>query len=459
MKNKLSLILLKIKKNEFLMSSATLISGNIFASAITVAAIPVLTRLYTPEDFGALATFISLTLIISTAAGFRFDIAIPTASSEKDAVNLLVASITLSAATSIITFFILFLINKSSNPIGGVENITLYAALVSVGIFLASTYNAMQFWATRQSEFRAIAKTRASQSVIGISLQILAGATLNQGSLGLILGQILSASAGIVTLYKKTVTKKIRKTKIEYDKIKETLTKFSDYPKYSTAEALFNSAATQAPIIIISTLYLGAEAGFLLLAMRLMQAPMSLIGSSIGQVYLSQAPAKNEEGKLAEFTSSVLFGLLRTGVGPIIFCGILAPSVCSFIFGDEWRRVGVLMAWMTPWLVIQFVTSPLAMSLHITKNQKTALVLQFLGLIIRPGTTLLAIFFAEDLISEVYAISGVVFYLIYFVVIVKKIRVPFSEINIQIKSASPFILAWIVAAIIASIAFGEVIKK
>lgn len=456
MLKKISSIKSKIKKNDFASSVVTLISGTAFAQAITIAALPILTRLYTPESFGVLATFISVTLIVSTAACLRLDIAIPTAHDEQDAKNLLIASFFLSATTSIVSFAIFAALHEEIQKITNSENTTIYAALASLGIFLASTFNAVQFWATRSQQFKVVAKTRANQAILGTSFQIASGILIKHTPIGLVVGQIINTSAGIASIYRKTLKGKIKASDLNPQGIINTVKRFGDYPKYSTAEALFNSASTQAPIIIISTLYLGAEAGFLMLAMKAMQAPMRLIGSSIGQVYLSKAPLQYRDGNLSNFTLSVIVGLLKTGVGPIIFCGIVAPSVFSIIFGPEWERAGTLIAWMTPWFVMQFLTSPIAMALHITKNQKPALAIQAFGLISRVSIVVLSIAFFENLISEAYAISGLIFYLVYFFAILKYTKIQKTFFSREIKSAAPVILSWIAISILTKIAIQAV---
>ena len=137
---------------------------------------------------------------------------------------------------------------------------------------------------------------------------------------------------------------------------------------------------------------------------------MSLIGGAVAQVYLAEASEKYHEGMLRKFTHKTIISLFKVGLPALLFAGVVAPFLIPLIFGDEWQRTGILIAWMAPWFLMQFITSPVSMALHITHSQKIAMVFQFFGLILRAGSVLIAGFYFNEYIAEIYAISGLVFY-------------------------------------------------
>jgi O-antigen/teichoic acid export membrane protein len=93
--------------------------------------------------------------------------------------------------------------------------------------------------------------------------------------------------------------------------------------------------------------------------------------------------------------------------------GILAPRLVPYIFGDNWLRTGEIISWLVPPMLLQFVVSPVSMSLHATNNQIYALYLQFFGLVIRTGAVALAVKFAPEFAIEAFALSNAFFYTIY----------------------------------------------
>lgn len=433
--------------NGFVRHVGVLVGGAAFSQVLTILALPILTRIYTPEDFSLLALYSSLLGLISVAACLRFEIAIPIPDNDEDSINLLALAIfSLFSIVIILTGGIYFFHAEIESLISD-KRLSEYLWLLPVGVLVSGLYQTWQYWSTRKRKFKLIAKTRLVQSISGVGTQVgfgLAGLS----PLGLLLGQMFSSGAGFIGLAKNAIqSDKSVLGKISIIRMKDNFVAYKHYPKYSTLEAITNTGGLQIPIIIIATLAAGAEVGFVMLAIKVMAAPMGLIGGAVSQVYLSHAPDKMREGELAEFTLNVINGLFRVGVGPLLFAGVAAPALFSVVFGEGWDRAGEIVSWMTPWFIMQFVSSPISMSLHITNNQKYALLLQVFGLCIRVGAVLICYWFYKHGIVEAFAISGFLFYTIYLILLLKICNISvLSFLNVTIKNIFIF-LFWIVLGV------------
>lgn len=448
--------LLFAKNNKFIRNAGLLVGGTAFAQALMVAILPILTRLYSPEDFTILAIYASVLGILSSIACMRLDIAIPIPDNDDDAVNLLVLSLSSASLLALATLIIVWVWPQEISVLSGQPRIESFLWLLPLGVFFSGTYSALQFWATRKKKFIHITKTRFTQAISSSSVQIglgWAGIT----PLGLLLGQLINSGAGAIGLAflaKKDISTIHSKTTLK--KITLTLKKYKNFPKYSTLEALANSGSMQLPILIIATMAAGAEAGFLVLATRIMAAPMGLIGAAVAQVYISHAPDEMRLGRLSHFTAKIIGGLFKSGAGPLIFAGIIAPTVFPLIFGSNWARAGVIISWMTPCFLMQFICSPVSMILHLTNNQKPALLLQVSGLIIRTGSLLVAVYFFNSSLTELYALSGFIFYTLYLFVVIWLGKIQLRDLAESLSSAWIHIAAWIALAIITSLILKQI---
>jgi len=92
-----------LNRGGFVRSVGVLVGGTAFAQALTVLALPLVTRLYTPFDFSVLAVFVSILSIISVAACLRLEIAIPLPESDEDAANLLALALCACSVVSALT--------------------------------------------------------------------------------------------------------------------------------------------------------------------------------------------------------------------------------------------------------------------------------------------------------------------------------------------------------------------
>jgi len=433
-------------KGTFVRAVGVLAGGTAVAQAVAFLALPLITRLYTPHDFSILAVYAAILGIISVIACLRLEIAIPIPEDDRDATGLLVIAVASVFGISLLTVAVVGLFGSEVIKLLDQPGLGPYLWLLPVGIIFSGLYNAFQFWATRKKQFSAVAKTNMVQTSAGTATQIGMGLFSN-GPLGLLLGQIISGGAGAISLGKLALkgTKPLI-SPISLSDLKRLWRAYERFPKYSTIEALANSAAIQLPIIIIAAMAAGPEAGFLMLAIRVMQAPIALIGGAVGQVYLSHAPQEYRAGRLKPFTLRTFGGLTSAGVGPMMFIGVIAPQAFGLVFGSEWIRAGQLVAWITPWIIMQFLASSISMALHITNNQFWAMRLQVFGLALRAGMVWLAALLAPGVIAETYAIAGFLFYVVYLFIVGKTMEIKPVEFIQHISKCWRGIAAWLFAA-------------
>ncbi|AFT69990.1 O-antigen translocase [Alloalcanivorax dieselolei B5] len=405
--------------NSFIKSVGVLAGGTILAQALSVACLPILTRLYGPEEFNVLAVYVAVLGLCASVACLRLEIAIPIPNENAEALDLLRLSLLASILVSSVVALFFFLLPGRAYTALHLEQVKGYVYLIPLGVLLAGLYSALQYWCSREKRFSLVAKTRVFQSIGGISTQVVFG-FLSGKALGLLLGHMLKGGIGSIGLVSVVFKKNnFRLSEINLLKLWETLRKYQRFPKYSALESISNNAGIHLPIIIIATASSDKQAGFFLLASQVMTIPMSLIGNATAQVFLSEAGKKYREGGLSVFSLNTVDALIKIGVGPLAFVGIVSPILFPLFFGQGWERSGVIAAWITPWIVIQFLASPISMVMHVCDKQRRMLALTLTGGMLRVSALfLLPVFYDFDLVA-IHAISGFVFYAICMLVFIK----------------------------------------
>lgn len=399
--------------NSFLRSVGVLTGGTVAGQAIVALSMPILTRLYTPQDFSLLAVYMAALSLITVVSCLRLNIAISLPEREEDAASLVALSVMAALTLSALLSIAAIAMPREMSELLGQPGFEPYLWMIPLGVLLSSVYAAFQYWASRHKRFGQITRTRITRAAGGSGVQIGAG-MVQPSPFGLIFGHMVFNSMGIFGLAR-SMWKHDRAAfaGLRWPALKRAFVEYRRFPIYSVPEALFNTAGSQIPILIIASALAGAEAGFLLLAMRVLGLPMGLIGSSVAQVYLAEAPAKHRMGELGPFTRRAMWSLFKAGAPPLIAAGVAAPLVFPFLFGDEWARAGWMLTWMTPWFVLQFVSSPISMLLHVMGRQVMALALQAFGCALRVGSVMAALAIGPTWTVEAYALSGAVFYMFY----------------------------------------------
>lgn len=438
--------------DRFFRSVGILVGGTAAAHLITMATLPIATRLYRPADFAILAFVTSASSIISAAACLRFDIAIPIPRDDREAVNCLALAIFWTVVTTLLLAVLAVMMSGQIAQLFHRSDYAPYLWLVPVMVCSMGVYSSLQYWFVRRGQFSTIASNRVLQTSSSAATQIILGMS-QFAPTGLLLGVAanwLVGSVGLSVRFLRRDTSLL--STVSRSMMVNVFIAQRRFPIFSAPEALLNSASIFVPIVFISIFANGPESGFIMLAMQVMQAPMALVGSAVANVYFAEAPAQFRANRLGEFTDQIFSRLLRSGVGPLAFAGFVAPVTFSLIFGTEWTRAGELVSWMTPWFIMQFLSSPLSTSLLVTSHQSTAFVLQLFGFIVRIGAVLAAFLTAPSLVGEVYALSGLLFYAVYLVVVLAIASNGIRSLRREFVRSTPIVLSWILAGFAANVA-------
>lgn len=372
-----------LPKSRFARGVTVLASGTAAGQAIVVLASPVLTRLYTPDDFGVLAVYASFLGIVTVAASLRYQLAIPLPRSDGSAANILALSLICAGIVTAVIALIVTVFGDSIVVWTNTPMLAPYLWLLPVGVALGGAYQAFNYWAVRKRAFTRIAGTKLQQGGGMVATQIGLGFA-HFGPLGLILGQVVGQAAGLTNLVRSAWREdRSALLRIRGDRIRWAARRYRRFPYFSTWSAVANKAGSQLPLVLFAALFSPAVAGLYLLAHRVLSMPMSLLGQAIGQVFHSSAAEARRDNQLNAITLQSFSGLARIGVGPIMLIAITAPELFAFVFGAEWRDAGIYVQWMAPWLTIVFITSPLSNLVSVMERQVADLVFQVLLLVLR----------------------------------------------------------------------------
>ena len=344
-------------------------TGTTIAQAIPIAISPILTRIYTPQDFGVFALYIGMVSFIAVVATARYEMAIVLPKSEKEAINILALSIVITLSiVFIITFIIIFfketiLNTLNANSLGNI----LY--LVPLSILLAGLAQSFNYWSNRKEYFKNMSNAQISQSIsIGVFQPLLKYIGINSG---LILGNIVGRFVSVFVLMHKFI--KNDRTSLQYVKKEimiEQMIKYKDFPLVNSLHAFSDIVRNSGSVMLISSFFGTTILGFYSLSLRVLQVPIGIIGSALGQVlYKKFSSLHNDNQLLYPYVKSIMIKLVLIALPTFGILFFIAPDLFAFVFGEKWRVAGEYSQILVPYLFINFILSPIT-SLPIILNQQ-----------------------------------------------------------------------------------------
>lgn len=410
-------------KSAFARGVGVLVGGTAGAQALMVLAAPLLTRLYSPEDFGLFAVYGSLLALFTVVAGLRYELAIPLPEKDEDAANVVVLSLSLVAVVSGLIAFVVSIWGGEIALLLDVPKLGDYFWLLPIGVLLIGAYQVLNYWAIRKKEFSTISQTRISQTLGTLTVQLLA---FKAGGVALLLGQAMGQGIGSYTLARSAISNP-EFHKWTWNGAYQRAKEYRRFPIFSTWGALFNTAGTQLPPLMFAVFFGGVVAGLYALAHRVLALPMSIIGSAVGNVFFSNASEAHRNGTIGPLVATVHEKLSRFAMLPTVFLTIAGPGLFSFAFGYDWQEAGSFARWMAPWVYMVFVTSPISFLFSVLNKERESVIFQFVLLVSRvtavyAGATLQNVLLSVVLFSFVSALCYAAFLVWVFSVTKNSIR-------------------------------------
>ncbi len=337
-----------------------------------VLASPLLTRLYTPDDFGVLAIYGALLALFTVVAGFRYELAIPLPSSNSEAVNVVILSLMGVIVMSCISSVIVLIAGDRIAVALGAPVMASFFWLLPIGVLLSGIYKIFNYWAVRSKTFNEIAKTQFVLTCVILVVQMLG---FKLGGVALITGQLSGQFIGSLRLVKSAFRSK-EFLSWNWSSVWVVAKRYKQFPLYSTWSGLFNAAGTQLPPLVLAFLFNTGSVGLYALANRVLGVPMAILGNAVGQVYFSNLAESNREGKLGLAVEQGFLTLLKISMPAVAIFMLFAPDLFSFAFGDQWKIAGLIAFWMSPWLLLQFISSPLSTVYFVLEKENLGLYFQ-----------------------------------------------------------------------------------
>ncbi|WP_410473565.1 oligosaccharide flippase family protein [Guyparkeria sp. TX1] len=391
--------------SRFLRGVAVLTSANAAGQLILLAVVPLLTRLYTPSDFGVFAVFGAVMSVVLVASSLRYELAIPLPRHERDAETLLIIALMINVTTALIMVVVVFLLGERIATWTETPALASVLWLLPIVILVAGTYKALKFWAVRRRDFRRIAKTRISQSLANATAQVLGGLA-GLGVWGLVIGHAIGQSAGVrslssnlglVTWTKDAISRPLRS--------KALIRRHRRFPMYDVPAAVVNTASVQLPNFLLAVLFSPVVAGFYYLADRILATPMTMVSQAVAQVLYGDMRNLLAAGKARQRCFQLLLVMAIIGLPPTLVIFFYAEPIFAAVFGEDWRDAGVYASWLIAGLFVQFLYSPLSMVLMAIEGQIFNFLVHLLIGAMKVGA-LGAAYVIEDEMVAVMGIAG-----------------------------------------------------
>lgn len=360
--------------------------GTVIVQLIPIFGSVVIARIFSPSDFGVFSTWLAIVSFISVVITLRLETVLPITADGFERTRSVFIVFILTTIIAVVFFICSFAVQLFPEinyyfP----HSPFLINAVIPAAFFLALN-QIWQTWAAAEGFYGKLNAMRLVQALTLVLFQISAGFH-SPTALSLVIGFVVAS--GVAFVWAVTIMPKFfHKELFGFLKIKMFLSRYKNCPLYALPADAINTAAGQLPILVISYRFGNEVAGYLALTMRVLGAPIGLVGKAVLDVFKRYAILSIQKtGECQSLYINTLMVLFFASVIMVFGTVLWAEDIFNAVFGSEWAFSGVMAVWLLPMFALRMIASPLSYMTYLVEKQHVDLIWQ-IGLLVMTIATL-----------------------------------------------------------------------
>lgn len=344
-------------------------TGTLIAQGITFVSLPIISRLYSPAEYGQLTFLLSTTGVFIPVVTLKIETLIITIIAENKMKSYFTFSIFITTVMSILigTLFYAFLSVKNSSD--QQANITFSILFCAILFVQSITVLTVQL-SLRARNYKNIAQSGVAQNASTNALQICLG-KIESTAIILVASYFLGRILGILPMAKLSINM-YRESKVKSRKMAmfKAIVKENKYLIPAGILEVGNSSI----IVFIIGIFFGYQySGFVGLAQSLLLVPVTLLAGSIGSIVSAEFSAVNRDvtkqiTRKGELFSEIVKPVLVMFISYIVFFLIAANYLLAVAFNNDWDALRELIPFLTIPLGVNLLWNPFINLLYVEKR-------------------------------------------------------------------------------------------
>lgn len=365
-------ILSRLRGPGFVKNVMFVMTGTVAAQAVGFAVSPIISRLFTPFDFGVFGSFSAVLGVISTGVTLEFSSAIMLPKENKDAAGVFVLScISTILITTCCLVACLFAASQVRNLIQAPSSI--FVALLVVAILIGGLQSSVQSWSVRAKAFKEMSASQVIRSLSSNGSQVGLG-FIRTGAIGMVLSTVLGDFLAMLSLLRVVLPDLLAfRHSIRWQEIKELAREYRNFPIYSAPREVINALSRGLPVLLLSNYFGVAVAGAYAFGLRILNAPLYFVQSAMKTVLFQKATEIYNRGSgLMLLYVKMTGGLFLLALVPSAIFLLWAPQIFAWVFGSQWNTAGEYARWLVLWQAIGLCNLPSIIFAQVVRMQRQA---------------------------------------------------------------------------------------
>jgi O-antigen/teichoic acid export membrane protein len=361
-----------------------LTAGAAATQVLAFALAPIIARLYSPEAFGAAATFASALAILVTIVTLRYELAILLPESARKAAAVAWGALLIVVVLSALLFLPLVLLRArtwDSVP----WSLLAYPKFLPWAVLLSGVTVVLVYWGIRHEKFGLLSTNRVVSASVAEAGRLALGLLGRDAASSLIVANMVGVLAGIIVLARGMRNQLGLFLRVRLPEAASTLRQYYKFPLFASWAGVLNTLSHQITPLVLGGFFAAQVVGYYAQANRVTITPLILLSTAITQVFARSAARARLQGGLDALTTATARNMLRLAWYPALALLCLGPELTSWFLGGPWAEAGRYAQILSLWMLTTLISDPLSALYAVLERQELGLALNLVLLVLRVG--------------------------------------------------------------------------
>lgn len=381
----------------------TLLSGNVLAQVISLAAYFALTRIFPTEDYGLYSIFYSYIEVLIIVSTCKYELALVSADSDREADAMARFTLRLNAIVSAALLTVALVLWLTGALPGNFAQLGWMVLLIPPMVFFCGTSRVYSFLFNRSHRYGTMAASETVNAAAG---------ALSKIALGLL--GVLQAGMPVGTVAGRAIGNLVYRLKMAplapcpLEEQRAAARKHRNFPRYVATKDFVNSFSSNLPFLWLALYFDRADVGLFALALTFTFRPVNILNVAFEQVLYARTAERVREGqRIGGMIGRFLLVLNAVALPLFVLAWFVAEPVFGFCFGGRWAGCGVYVRALLPWVYLMLSSTSLMFISNVFGTQRTEFFFYLVLLALRVAAIAVGIAQGDFLMGiRLYAAAG-----------------------------------------------------
>jgi O-antigen/teichoic acid export membrane protein len=350
----------------------SLIKGSVISQILTFAALPIIARLYTPDNVGIYSLVSSYATFCIAIAFFHYDQIFLSLKSDGEKKSILKSCFYILLLSTLILSG-LYLLMIQFKVLGFAVAPWGLALILLPIIFFGGISKIFRLSHVIHGEFQKIGKTTSISSVYTNATKV-GGGFLWPNSFALLFSDLVLFFSQAAMYFNRERFKEFMASNSV--SVRQVTRKFFSKAATGQTSVIIDLTCMMLPLQFLTNLYGASTAGIFAMSFRIMGALNNNIGLAAADLFqhrLIEALHKNDILAARTTLNNYLKKSIKIIVPFTLLVGLIAYFIFRPVFGAAWSSGGLFCLILIPWICAAFIMVPISSTLIILQKQRLKL--------------------------------------------------------------------------------------